>query len=341
MIGPMILLLLLVVIIGGVGFWVQQSRPQTRLAGALTTVVEPHPVRVPLLLEAVGYVGTILVMAGVIAAIGQQWEEIGTPGRLALLSVATLVFLGIGLLIRSSAEPAFQRLTSITWAASVAAFAGTIAVINQFSDTSAKTAFVTIATTSTVYAVVLWLFHKHAIQQAVLYLGVLFSTASIISFAVHDLVAWMIAVPLWAIGMAWAAAGWWRRLTPWFVAVPLGLLVALIAPATIDEPTGLRFALGIGTAATIMAFSVVAKFTPGLAMASVALLGYVIRAVTYYFGDTLGVPASLSISGLVILTLAAVAMRWHWFTPKQPPAIPPESPNGDTSRTPREHHHAA
>jgi hypothetical protein len=124
--------------------------------------------------------------------------------------------------------------------------------------------------------------------------------------------------------------------------VPLGLVVALTAPATIGEPAALSFALGIGTAATVMALSVLAKFTPGLAMASLALLGYVIGAVTYYFGDTLGVPASLSIAGLLILALAAVATRWHWFSRSQQPALPePPVSEAGTSGAPREHHHAA
>lgn len=314
MIGLAILLLLLLVIIGGLGFWVRQSRGEPPPEATALTPAERQHDRVPLLIEAVGYVGTILVLAGGAAAIGQRWQDIGTPGRLAVLGAATLVFLVVGFVIRSSTEPAFERLTSVTWAASVAAFAGTVAVVDQIGDTSSRTAFLTIATTSTVYAMGLWLLHQRAVQQAVLFAGILLSTASVISFTVHDPAPWMIAVPLWAIGLGWAAAGWWRRLTPWFVAVPLGLLVGLVAPAAIDQPIGVRFALGIGTAGVIMAFSVLVRVTPGLALASVALLGYVIRAVTFYFGDTLGVPASLSVAGLLILGLAGVAVHWHWFT---------------------------
>lgn len=49
-----------------------------------------------------------------------------------------------------------------------------------------------------------------------------------------------------------------------------------------------------------------------------------IGAVTYYFGGTLGVPASLAISGLLILLLAAAAARWHWFGhERQAPAAGP------------------
>lgn len=59
---------------------------------------------------------------------------------------------------------------------------------------------------------------------------------------------------------------------------------------------------------------------------SVAELGYVIGAVTYYFGDTLPVPASLASSGLLILVIAAATARWNWFARRQrpPPSPPPE-----------------
>ncbi len=93
--------------------------------------------------------------------------------------------------------------------------------------------------------------------------------------------------------------------------------MALISPAAIDQPSGLRFGLGIATATTVMTLAVVAKFTPALAMGAVAELGYVIGAVAYYFGDTLGVPASLAIAGFLILVMAAAAARWHWFGRRQ------------------------
>jgi hypothetical protein len=54
------------------------------------------------------------------------------------------------------------------------------------------------------------------------------------------------------------------------------------------------------------------------------------------------VPASLTIAGLLILSLAAVATRWHWFSRKQPPtAPPPVSSDSDTSSAASDHHLAA
>ena len=333
MIGSLVLLLVVGALVAGVVAWTQQNRA----TGAPPAVAQPHARRISLLMEAVGYIGTILVLAGGVAFAQQHWEDISEAGRLAMLVVATGIFLGVGALVLSSTEPALRRLAAVTWAVSVAAFAGSAGMVNLLLDTSGKTPFVTIATPTAAYAVLLWLLHRHGVQQAVAFGASCVGVASIVNYVITDASGWMIVVPLWAMGVAWAAAGWRRQLEPWFVAVPLGLIVALVAPATIDHPEGLCFGLGIATATTVMALAVVARFTPALAMGSVAVLGYVIGAVTYYFGDTLGVPASLSIAGLAVLVMAAAAARWHWFgrRPPPPPPAPPPRPGDPAAESRR------
>lgn len=310
MIGSLIVLLVVGAAVAGFAAWMRQSRPEP---SPDATVERAQPRRVSLLMEAVGYIGTILVLAGAFAFAQQHWRDLSEGGRLAVLAVATLVFLALGIVTWSSAEPALRRLAAVTWGVSVAAFAGSVGMVNILVDTSGKTSFLTIATTTAAYAVILWVLHQHGVQQAFAFGALCVAVGSIVNYVVTDASGWMIAVPLWALGAAWAAAGWWRRISPWFVAFPLGLLLALITPASIEHPSGLRFGLGIATAAAVMALAVIARLAPVLAMGAVAGLGYVIGAVTYYFGDTLGVPASLAIAGLLILAMAAAAAHWGWF----------------------------
>lgn len=312
MIGPLALLLVVGAVVAAIAAWMRRRRPEQS-----ATEAGAPPRRISLLTEAIGYIGTILVLAGAVAFAQQHWNDITEGVRLAMLAVVTVVFLGIGGLVLSSTEPALRRLAAVTWVISVAAFAGSAAMVNVLLATSGKAPFLTIATSTAVYAVVLWVLHRHGVQQAVAFGASCVGVASVVNYVITDPAGWMIVVPLWVMGIGWAAAGWWRRVAPWFVALPLGLLVALISPAAIDQPSGLRFGLGIATATTVMTLAVVAKFTPALAMGAVAELGYVIGAVTYYFGDTLGVPASLAIAGFLILVMAAAAARWHWFGRRQ------------------------
>ncbi|HET6815763.1 MAG TPA: hypothetical protein VFH66_00845 [Mycobacteriales bacterium] len=324
MIGILILILVVGGLVGGFAAWTRQNRRGLPRPAA---VGEAPPRRISLLMEAIGYIGTILVLAGGFAFAQQHWTDISEGGRLAILAVGTGIFLGIGAFVLSSTEPALRRLAAVTWAVSVGVLAGALGMVNLLLDTSGKTPFLTIATPTAAYAVVLWLVSRHGVQQAVAFAASCVAVASVVNYLIADASGWMIALPLWGMGIGWAAAGWWRRVDPWFVAVPLGLLVALGAPATMDPPSGLRFGLGIATATAVMTFAVLAKVTPALAMGAVAELGYVIGAVTFYFGDTLGVPASLSIAGLLILLMAAAAARWHWFTRRPPAPSTPEEPH--------------
>ena len=332
MFGLVVPLLVVAAVIAGFAAWTRQHQPD----------VTPHPMaeaaqprRISLLMEAIGYIGTILVLAGAVAYAQQHWTDTSEAARLAILAVATVVFLGVGIFVRSSTEPALRRLAAVTWAVSVAAFAGAAGMVNLLLDTTGKTPFLTIATATAAYAVVLWVLHRHGVQQAVAFGAACVGVASIVNYVITDASGWMIVLPLWAMGVAWAAAGWLRRVDPWFVAFPLGLLVALIAPATFEQPSALRFGLGIATATAVMLFGVVLKLPPALAMGSVAELGFVIGAVTYYFGDTLGVPASLAIAGLLILVMAAAAARWHWFG-RRPVALPPADADLPEHSRPRE-----
>jgi hypothetical protein len=100
------------------------------------------------------------------------------------------------------------------------------------------------------------------------------------------------------------------------------MITALIAPSAIQESSfGAMSAVGIVTAAGLMAFSVYGKFVAGLALGSVGLLAYVTGTVVRYFGDALGVPAALALTGAVILVLAAVTARLVRFT-RTPPVKP-------------------
>jgi ABC-type transport system involved in multi-copper enzyme maturation permease subunit len=58
-----------------------------------------------------------------------------------------------------------------------------------------------------------------------------------------------------------------------------------------------------------MAASVPLRNTPLLALGTLAMFGYVTSAVIRYFRQSLGVPAALAITGVLILGLAVVSAR--------------------------------
>jgi hypothetical protein len=327
MFGASIGLLLLIALIAGVGWWVPAATADAQPA-------DGPPRRVSLLTEAVGYIGAILVLAGGIAALGQNWRDIADGTRLAMLGVAVVVFFAAGWLTKTSTEPAFRRLSAITWAISVAAFAGGAAVLNHMADTAGKTIFLTVTTSATAYAVALWWLSRHAVQQLVMFGGVLLSASAVINFVVDSPTSGIFGITLWIIAVGWALAGWSRRLEPWWAAVALGMAVALIAPSAIGLTWAL-FTLGIGTAAVVMAVAVYARFTPALAFGAIAMLGYVTGAVAYYLGDRLGLPSALALTGLLVLAAAVGVARALPRIRRKPPTEHPRFP-----MSPPRHRHA-
>jgi hypothetical protein len=268
-------------------------------------------------------VGAVLVLAGAGVAIGQRWEDLTDGARLGLLAGLTLFFLGVGLFTRRSKDPAFVRLTSVVWLLGTAGLAGTVAhYFVQIAGTSDETSFLAVAAITAAAAAGLYAIHRVVLQHLALYVGVVVTALAVLARIDPDYPAWLQAITAWAIGLGWMILGWRRLVTPWWVAVPVGMITALIAPLAFQESSwGAVFAVGIGTAAGLMAFSVYGKFAPGLALGSVGLFGYVTGAVVRYFGDALGVPAALALTGAVILVLAALTARLVRFT-RTPPAKP-------------------
>lgn len=195
MIGPLALLLVVGAVVAAIAAWMRRRRPEQS-----ATEAGAPPRRISLLTEAIGYIGTILVLAGAVAFAQQHWNDITEGVRLAMLAVVTVVFLGIGGLVLSSTEPALRRLAAVTWVISVAAFAGSAAMVNVLLATSGKAPFLTIATSTAVYAVVLWVLHRHGVQQAVAFGASCVGVASVVNYVITDPAGWMIVVPLWVMG---------------------------------------------------------------------------------------------------------------------------------------------
>ena len=323
MVGASVGLLLLIGLIAGVGWWVRAATAET--GAGETDGAARAPRRISLLTEAVGYIGAILVLAGGVAALSQNWRDLADGARLAMLAFAAAVFLAAGWLTRKSTEPALQRLSAITWVISVAAFAGGAAVVNHMADTAGKTIFLTVTTSATGYAAVLWWLSRHAVQQLVTFGGVLLSAAAIVNFVVESPTSGIFGVTLWLISVAWAIAGWLRRLEPWWAAVALGMVAALIAPSAIGL-TWAMFTLGIGTAAAVMAIAVYARFTPALGFGAIGMLGYVTGAVAHYLGDRLGLPSALALTGLLVLAAAVGVARALPRMKRKPPTGHPRFP---------------
>ena len=319
-------------IVGGFYYWARRQ-------GLLTTgqAAEGEGTRrISLLTEAVAYVGVILLLVGGAAALGQRWNGIPSWGHVGVCAGIAVFFLLAGIIGRRVREPAIQRLVAVAWFLSVAGVAGAVglAAHEVYGNNNAAVTAMAVGVAVTVYSAALWLVRRGALQNLALFAGLVVTilgiAGSIVTVAGGARSArWLaFALALWVFGLAWAGLGWQRYVEPLWVTIPCGVILALIAPSLAAGDHGWIYAIGIATAAAVMAASVPLRNVPLLALGTLAMFSYVTSVVTRYLHQSLGAPSALAITGVLILGLAVVSARLmraaHPPKPKQPDAEKPK-----------------
>jgi hypothetical protein len=333
-----VMIVAVALIFGGFYYW---ARRQGLLTTGQAAEGRQGPRRISLLTEAVAYIGAVLILAGGIATVGQRLHSIPPWGRVGITAGAAMFFLLAGIIVRRVREPAIQRLVDVVWFLSVAAagWAVGFAAHDVFGNTAQVTALA-VGTGITVYSAALWLARRHALENFALFTGLIITICGTIVTIDNSPPSLAFALPLWVFGLAWAGLGWRRYVVPLWVAIPSGVLLALIAPSLAAGEYGWVYAIGIATAAAAMAISVPLQNTPLLALGTLAMFGYVTGVVVRYLHQSLGIPGALTITGALILGLAAITARLMRAarppTPKQPgtgapphltPPAKPEEPS--------------
>lgn len=319
--APLLLLVMLAAVIGGFYLW---ARRRGLVAEAGVSGEQPVPRRISLLTEVVAYLGAILIVAGGAVAIGQRWDDISGWGHVAILAGSAAFFLALGVVLHRLEDPALRRLVSVLWFLSVPGFAAAAGfAAHDIYGTTNEVTILVVGVTTTLYAAALWLVRRRALQHVALFAGLVVTICGTIATVTQPTPPSLpFALTLWALGLAWAVLAWQRYIEPLWVGAPLGVILALFAPAIAIAEHGWLYTIAIGSAAAAMAGSIPLRNTPLLALGTIGMFGYVTSMVVRYFGETLGVPFTLAITGVVILVLAAVT-AWllrttHPHEPRRP-----------------------
>ena len=310
--------------------WVEAgliSRAQATAIAAFEQRAAGASRRVSLATEALGYVGAVLGVAGGGIALGNVWEDLDDWARPAILGGTALALLAGGGMIRRQEEPALRRLTSVLWFLSVGALAATSALLFvDFVKRSDELSVLGTGAAVALYAGTLWLLQRRVLQQLALLAGLIVTLVGGLLLLPGEVPSWVFAVAVWGLGGAWAVLGWRKIVEPWWAALPLGALTALVAPAVGADEFGWLFVVALGTAGGLIAASVALRMTPLLGPGAIGMFAYVTWAVVKYFGEALGVPVALALAGAVVLALALVAGRsrrlWGRPGPRGPVGLP-------------------
>lgn len=264
--------------------------------------------RVPLYAEVFGYLGSILVIVGAISLVAQFWDDFDVVARLLVLGGAAVVLWGVGALLEEDVDPALWRLRGVIWLLSTAALAGFTAVlaIDGFGWEGEPVAVMT-GTSVAAASIGLWRLQDRPAQQLSTIVGA--------AVAVGAGAAWAdgaaaVGAGLWLLGALWVLGGLRRILPPGFVALPVGTGLTLIGAGVISGSwEGFGQLFGLATAAGLLGLGAARGRFWLTGGGVVGLLIYVPSTASYFFADTIGVPVTLLVSGLVLLAAALYAFR--------------------------------
>lgn len=254
--------------------------------------------------EALAYLGAALAVAAGGTALGGEWDDLSTAGRIAVPGTIWLVLFGIGWVIRGATSPAQVRLGRILWFLSAASLTWTMGsvVVDGFR---AERWPLWGGAAVVVYAGALYLARPSTLQQLAVVGG-----AILLAVGLAEDSGTAMGVMFWAIGAAWIILGWRRLLVEPSSASTVGALLALVGAMFFsihNEEVGAWFS--VLTAAGLIGVSVGIRHTSMLVLGAVGLFFSTFGTIEQYLEGTTGVAIGLLVAGVVVLALALIVSR--------------------------------
>lgn len=262
--------------------------------------------RTSLVVEALAYLGGVIVLvaAGLIGA--RYWSELQDAGRLAVVGGAAAALLLAGSLVPSGSGPGV-RLRSVLWLLSTA---GTGAFLALFADIvlelDGSAIGVLAGAGAAALAAVLWWRLSTLTQQAAFFVATMVSAGA----AVDELTAdpHLPGLAVWGTGVIWFVLGWRGTVKPRRPVQALAAAAALIgALMTLPADAGMVLALCTVVAAVVLA--VVVRDLLLLAVGALGALNILPVVVNQWFPGELAAPLVLLVVGAVLVTAAVYTAK--------------------------------
>lgn len=267
--------------------------------------------RVPVVAEALGYLGGMLAIIGLVLVVAQYWPDMPTVGRLMLSGAGALGLLVAGALLHEESDPALARLRGFLWLASTAAaglFAGVLAD-DAFGVEQVETIVLVCAVAVALESVLLWARRERPIQQLTFLGGVAVIAGALVAEVAE---AGPVGLAVWIVGAVYLLLGLRRRTPLPLLTYSVGALALVVGAAiTVDNWPGFGLPFIVATAGGLLALAVVPGLAPdrgdqvtAAVLGGVALLQSVPSTIGYFSPDAgaaTGVTTWLVGCGLVFL----------------------------------------
>lgn len=265
--------------------------------------------RFPPWMEAVAYLGAALVLLALILLASEFWDRLTGVAQFALALVVTGILVTTGFLLRESQEPAAARAGSFAWLLAIggAGFAAWVAgdrMLDLVEERSALLAALAAFGT----ALALWWMARRTAQMIGMGLAAAFAAFTVMA-QFDPMPDWGPNAALATVGAVWLLLTWGGIFEPEKVSYALGSIGVLFIGffellGTMPWPL-----LGLLAALSLMALAVRLEQGIMLGIGVAGLFLYVPATVFEVWGDTVGVPIALLITGIVLLAGILVAVR--------------------------------
>ena len=286
---------------------IQQHEAEPHERPAALTLVPPAEGSPSLVVEALGYLGGIVMVVGVGILVGMYWVDLSTPLRLALIGATAIALIGAGSAVPPRLGDAAGRLRSVLWAAGVAATAGFLSILsNEVLDRYDEHALVVIGPGTAVVAAVLWWLRRSWLQQLALFVPLILAAMGIGMELTSTSSSWGGAA-VWTVAVTWTVVAWAGWLEPRLTSVAFGMLGAVLGAMTMEAEVGI--ALGLATAVAAVAVALWERSLPWLGVAAIAVLWTMPRAVATWFPGRLSAAVTLIVAGGALVAAAVWVAR--------------------------------
>jgi hypothetical protein len=270
--------------------------------------------RVPLVAEALGYLGGVLAGVGVVLVAAHYWDDLAVAGQLALAGGASLAMFAVGVIVGRLDDPAFDRMRAFVWAASSAA-AGTCGVVivrGGFDSDDVAALVLGGAVAVAAHSGALWRGRERPVQQLLALGAALTAVGSATTLVASD--GWW-GFAVWAAGALLVGLGLAKRGSSPDLTEAIGAIAMVVGAFTVASEwasAGTLFlvatTLGLAAVALVpMAVAPVDRWILG-AIGSVASLFAVPGTVGWFAGEA-GFTTGAVVWGVGALLVAAGLLR--------------------------------
>lgn len=286
----------------------EQAQAIRRIEGELARQAA-SPARIPLIAEALGFLGgTLAVIAGVVTT-SRFWDQFSAAVRLSILGGLAALLIVAGRVVRREGEPALAHLGSFLWALATgaAAFWAGLLAVDVLEWEGADVACL-VGAIALVVAAALWVWRAAPLQHLAT-LAALAVTVAGIAGQVEHVGGVFIGVSLWALGVIWVVLAWTRVVRPTPLGYAAGGALAMGGAMVLGSEGLWGDALAILTALALLAASVPTRSIMLLWVGVAGVFVSVPATIFEHFGSSVGVPVALFLVGIALIGVAVGASR--------------------------------